>query len=107
MISKRLDSLFNPKAIAIVGASDRASSWSKEIYANLEKLNFRGDIFPINPRRATVWDQPAYPSLSETPVPVDLAIIAIPAEAAIDAVKACLSCFRNLMGHGLERNIFR
>jgi acyl-CoA synthetase (NDP forming) len=89
MISKRLDSLFNPKAIAIVGASDRASSWSKEIYANLKTLDFPGSIFPINPRRSTVWDQPAYPSLSETPVPAELAIIAIPAAAAIEAVKEC------------------
>ena len=89
MISKRLDSFFNPKAIAIVGASDRSSSWSKEIYSNLEALEFPGPIFPINPRRSTVWDQPAYPSLRETPVPAELAIIAIPAEAAIGAVKAC------------------
>ncbi len=89
MISKRLDSFFNPKTIAIVGASDRASSWSKEIYANLKALGFPGSIFPINPRRSMVWDQPAYPSLSETPVPAELAIIAIPAAAAIEAVKAC------------------
>ncbi len=89
MISKRLDSFFNPKSIAIVGASDRASSWSKEIYANLKALDFPGSIFPINPRRSTVWDQPAYPSLSETPEPAELAIIAIPAAAAIEAVKAC------------------
>jgi acyl-CoA synthetase (NDP forming) len=89
MISKRLDSFFNPKTIAIVGASDRASSWSKEIYANLKALGFPGSIFPINPRRSTVWDQPAYPSLSETPVPAELAIIAIPAAAAVEAVKAC------------------
>ncbi len=89
MISKRLDSFFNPKAIAIVGASDRGSSWLKEIYSNLKALDFPGPIFPINPRRSTVWDQPAYPNLRETPIPAELAIIAIPAEAAIEAVKAC------------------
>ncbi|MCH8890700.1 MAG: CoA-binding protein, partial [Myxococcales bacterium] len=89
MSRSKLDALLNPRSIAIVGASDRASSWSKEIYSNLEALEFPGSIFPINPRRSTVWDQPAYPSLSETPVPAELAIIAIPAEAAIEAVKAC------------------
>ena len=78
MISKRLDSLFNPKTIAIIGASDRASSWSKEIYVNLKALGFEGSIFPINPRHSTVWDQPAYASLSDTPAPAELAIIAIP-----------------------------
>ncbi len=89
MISKRLDSIFNPKTIAIVGASDRASSWTKEIYSNLKALDFPGAIFPINPRRTTVWDQTAYASLAETPEPAELAIIAIPAAAAIEAVKAC------------------
>jgi acyl-CoA synthetase (NDP forming) len=89
MISKRLDAFFNPKSIAIVGASDRASSWSKEIYDNLKALDFPGPIYPINPRRSTVWELPAYPSLSETPEPAELAIIAIPAAAAVEAVKAC------------------
>jgi len=89
MIHERLHCFFHPKTIAIVGASDRASSWSREIYSNLESLQFPGEIFPINPRRATVWGRTAYPSLSETPAAVELAIIAIPAEAAIDAVRAC------------------
>jgi len=89
MIDKRLDSLFQPKAIAIVGASDRASSWSKEIYSNLRALDFPGPIFPINPRRTKVWDQPAYPCLRETPTPAELAIIAIPAHAAVEAVRIC------------------
>ncbi|HEX9814507.1 MAG TPA: CoA-binding protein, partial [Myxococcota bacterium] len=89
MINERLDAFFSPKTIAIVGASDRASSWSKEIFSNLEALHFSGQIFPINPRCSKVWGQAAYPSLSETPVPADLAIIAIPAEAAIAAVEAC------------------
>ncbi|HXV37850.1 MAG TPA: acetate--CoA ligase family protein [Myxococcota bacterium] len=87
--AKRLDTLFDPKSIAIVGASDRASSWSREIYSNLRELGFPGAIFPINARRATVWGEPAYPSLRDTPQPVELAIIAIPAAAAVEAVRAC------------------
>ena len=52
MLNKRLDAFFNPNTIAIVGASDRASSWSKEIYANLRALDFPGPIYPINPKHS-------------------------------------------------------
>jgi acyl-CoA synthetase (NDP forming) len=85
----RLSALINPKTIAVVGASDRASSWTMEIFSNLQSFGFPGPIFPINPRRSTVWNQPAYASLKETPVAIDLAIIAIPAQAAIEEVAAC------------------
>ncbi len=89
MNTTQLDVLLNPRTIAIVGASDRASSWTLEIYNNLQSFGFRGEIFPVNPRRPSVWDRDAYKSLAEIRHEVDLAIIAIPASAAVDAVAAC------------------
>ncbi len=89
MSTAQLDALLNPRTIAIVGASDRASSWTLEIYNNLQSFGFRGEIFPVNPRRPSVWDRDAYKSLAEIRHQVDLAIIAIPASAAVDAVAAC------------------
>ncbi len=88
MSNNPLDTLFNPKAIAIVGASDRASSWTREIYSNLLSFGFPGQIFPINPGRSTVWEQRAYPSLGDAP-DIDLAVVAIPAPAAVEAVAEC------------------
>jgi acyl-CoA synthetase (NDP forming) len=85
----RLSALIDPRTIALVGASDRERSWTKQIHSNLQMFGFPGQIFPINPRRSTVWNQRAYPSLKETPVAIDLAIIAIPAQAAVEAVAAC------------------
>ncbi len=89
MNTTRLDALFNPRAVAIVGASERASSWTLEIYNNLESLGFRGEIFPVNPRRPCVWGRDAYEGLEQIRDQVDIAIIAIPATAAVDAVAAC------------------
>jgi acyl-CoA synthetase (NDP forming) len=87
--TNRLNTLINPRAIAIVGASDRPSSWTKVIYSNLKAFGYPGQIYPINPGRSTVWDQPAFPSLNDMSVDIDLAIIAIPAAAAVEAVEAC------------------
>jgi acyl-CoA synthetase (NDP forming) len=89
MIAERFSSLWNPKTIAIVGASDRANSWTQEIYSNLTGLEFRGRIVPVNPRRSTIWGLEAYASLKDIPFHVDLAIIAIPAAGAVEAVSAC------------------
>ena len=89
MNATRLDVLLNPRTIAIVGASDRPRSWTLEIYNNLRSFGFRGEIFPVNPRRPRVWERDAYKSLEEIPDEVDLAIIAIAASTAVDAVAAC------------------
>ncbi len=89
MYTEQLDVLLKPKTIAVVGASDKVSSWSREIYSNLEGFGYPGQIFPVNPRRATVWGREAFKSLKDVPGKVELAIIAIPAAAAVDAVSAC------------------
>ena len=89
MSRSKLDALLNPRTIAIVGASDRASSWTREIYSNLKDFGFPGKIYPVNPRRLTVWGQQAYKSLKDLPGETDLAVIAVPATASVDAISAC------------------
>jgi len=89
MNPERFSSLWNPSTIAIVGASDRSSSWTQEIYSNLTGLEFPGRIVPVNPRQSKIWGLDAYASLKDIPSPVDLAIIAIPAAGAVEAVSAC------------------
>lgn len=89
MSRSKLDALLNPRSIAIVGASDRASSWTREIHSNLKDFGFPGKIYPVNPRRLTVWGQKAYKSLKDLPGKTDLAVIAIPATVCVDAISAC------------------
>jgi acyl-CoA synthetase (NDP forming) len=87
--NQQLNALFNPKSIAVVGASDKLRSWSLEINSNLQEFEFPGQIFPVNKHRSKVWGVEAYKSLNDIPENVDLAIIAIPAAAVADALSAC------------------
>ncbi|MEN6516710.1 MAG: acetate--CoA ligase family protein [Methanospirillum sp.] len=70
--------LFLPRAIAVVGAS---ADPRKVGYAALRNLlSFKGALYPINPKRDEVLGRQAYPSLSAVPGPVEMAVIAVPAE---------------------------
>src|SRR5207253_10202488 len=81
-----LDALFDPSSIALVGASD-SSLIFRSIYRSLRAVGYPGQVFPVNPRRDTVFDLPCYPTVSAVPEPVGLAVIGIPA-AAVPAVLA-------------------
>src|SRR5262249_35916714 len=79
--------LFNPRNIAIVGASDRPGNWSLRVYGSLKRFEFPGAIYAVNPRNKTVWDgQTCYPSLSELPEPPDHVVVIVPGSAAVDAI---------------------
>ncbi len=77
----RLDALFAPRAIAVVGASDRDGSIGGRILRNLIDGGFRGAVYPVNRNRSFVHSVLAYPFLERCPDPVDLAILAVPAAA--------------------------
>jgi acetyltransferase len=78
--------LLEAKSIAIVGASERAN-WPAALRKNLEDFGFKGPVYPINPRRETVWDEKCYPDFSALPEPVDLALVVIPGEAVIEVLE--------------------
>src|SRR5262245_3175089 len=79
--------LFNPRNIAIVGASDRPGNWSLRVYGSLRKFAFPGAIYPVNPRNKTVWDgQTCYPSLSDLPEAPDHVVVIVPGAAAVEAI---------------------
>jgi acetyltransferase len=80
--------MFNPKTIALVGATDKAGSIGKSILANLLLAPDRR-VFPINPSRQTVLDVPAYAGISAVPEQVDLAIIATPSQTVPSLVEEC------------------
>lgn len=85
---KDLSCFFNPKTIAVIGASERNSSLGARILCNLRE-SYEGSVFPVNPFRQTVQGIPAYPSISKVPSKVDLAIIATPAHTVPPIVEEC------------------
>src|SRR5262245_42276609 len=79
--------LFNPRNIAIVGASDRPGNWSQRVYRSLRKFKFPGAIYPVNPRNKSVWDgQTCYASLRDLPEQPDHVVVIVPGAAAVEAI---------------------
>ncbi|MEM0979416.1 MAG: bifunctional acetate--CoA ligase family protein/GNAT family N-acetyltransferase [Cyanobacteria bacterium P01_H01_bin.58] len=85
-----LSAIFNPRAVAVVGATDRPGSVGRTLLWNLISNPFGGMVFPINPKRNSVLGIRAYPSLREMPEPVDLAIIATPAATVPGLIQDCV-----------------
>ena len=78
--------LLNPKAIAVIGASQQPGRGTS-VVANLRDAGFKGEIFAVNPRYTDVLGFRCYPSVSELPDTVDCIVIAIPARAACDVME--------------------
>lgn len=87
-----LDRVFNPRNVAVVGASERAGSVGRSVLENIRKGSFSGEVYPINPKRDQVLGLQAYASLSQAPCPVDLAVIIVPLRFAPAIVAECGRC---------------
>ena len=79
--TNHLKFLFEPKSIAVIGASRSPKKIGHLIFKNIIDNGFRGRVFPINPKAEKILNYPAYSSIVDIPQPVDLAIIVIPAPA--------------------------
>ena len=72
-----LDALFKPRSVAIVGASNNPLSIGHIVIQNLVDHNFRGAIFPINPKAGVIKSFKSYPSVLDVPDEIDLVNISI------------------------------
>ena len=84
-----LDALFNPRSIAIVGASEDPARIGGRTLRYLKWSGFSGEIWPVNPRRDTVQGIEAYPDVARVPGAIDVAIVAVPAAGILDTIEAC------------------
>lgn len=84
-----LDALFLPSSVAVIGAKDDKGSVASTILHNLKNGGFKGTIFPVNPKRSDVLGLKCYPSISDVPGPVDLAVIVTPAATVPAIVAEC------------------
>ena len=87
--SQTLDSLFKPKSIAVIGASNNPGKWGFLVLMNLRLGGFKGKIYPINPREEEILGFKVYPSIAETPGPVDLAIVILPPRKTPQVIRDC------------------
>ncbi len=84
-----LSAFFQPKAVAVIGASEEPGSVGRTILWNLVSNPFGGMVFPVNPKRASVLGIKAYPNIAAVPEQVDLAVIATPARTVPGVVAEC------------------
>src|ERR671911_3051024 len=87
---QQLDAIFRPETVAVIGASERLGSVGRTIMWNLVSSPFGGTVFPVNSRRPNVLGIKAYPSISEVPARVDLAVIVAPAPAVPGIIRECV-----------------
>lgn len=82
-------SLFTPRTIALIGASEDLKKASSRPQRFLKKQHFTGRVLPINPSRREVFGERAYASLQEAPGPIDHAFIMVPAAIVPMVVAEC------------------
>ena len=89
MTASSLDALFAPSSVAVIGASDDPARIGGRPLRYLQRGGFAGAVYPINPNRDSVQGIKAWPDVASIPFTVDLAIIALPADQAVQAIRAC------------------
>lgn len=85
--SARLNRLLAPRSIAIVGASSKAGSLGRRLLANLRRLDFGGDIFPVTSNNQWLDGVACYSTLEDLPRPVDVAVVCVRAEAVPEVLR--------------------
>jgi acyl-CoA synthetase (NDP forming)/GNAT superfamily N-acetyltransferase len=89
--ARSVHNLLHPASVAVIGASTDPSKVGHVVLMNLLAAGFTGTVYPVNATHRSVRGVRAYPSVTDIPDPVDLAVVAIPA-AGIDAVlDGCLA----------------
>jgi acetyltransferase len=86
---KKLDSIFRPKRIALLGVSNDPDSVGGITLRNLVGGGFQGVVYPINPKREAVLGIPCYPDIESLPKTPDLAVIMTAAKLVPDLIKQC------------------
>ncbi|HYU18258.1 MAG TPA: CoA-binding protein [Chloroflexota bacterium] len=82
-------SLFQPRGIALVGASSDPDHLASRPLKYLARTGFEGAIYPVNPRHERIGQLRCYPDLASVPEPVDLALVSVPASGVPEALQAC------------------
>ncbi|MBW4435663.1 MAG: GNAT family N-acetyltransferase [Pleurocapsa minor GSE-CHR-MK-17-07R] len=86
-----LDAIFAPRSVAVIGATERVGSVGRTILWNLISSPFGGTVYPVNPTRQSILGIRAYPSISDVPEPVDLAVIVTPAPSVPGVINDCIA----------------
>ncbi len=110
---KNLQSILSPRSVAVVGATNRPNSIGLAVFQNLLRGCYKGVLYPVNPSSRSVAGVRAYPSLSDIPDEVDMAVLIVPpqfiskiideaAEKGVMGLTVITAGFKEIGGKGLE-----
>ncbi len=86
-----LEKFFNPASVAVVGASENPVKIGYAIMKNLIDSGYTGKIYPVNKKPGSILGIRSYPSLSNAPLNVDVAVITVPAASVVGEVEECVT----------------
>ncbi len=96
-MSRELEPVFNPRSIAVIGASRREGSIGNQVLKNLIEGKFEGALYPINPGADEILGLKAYPTVMDIPGSVDAAVYCVPADKVLEVSRQCAK--KGVKGH--------
>ena len=90
-VTASLRPFFEPKSVAVIGASRRRGSIGGELFRNVLAADFVGAAYPVNRDGEPVGGVPAYKSIADVPEVVDLAVVCLPGPHVLEAADAALT----------------
>lgn len=87
-MTDRLERLFRPAQVAVVGATERSGSYGAQVLENLAAIGYPGQVWGVNPGRSEVMGHPCVPTVADLPVAADAVVVAIPAAGVPDVIEA-------------------
>jgi len=109
----KLDAIFAPESVAVIGASSTPGKVGHDIFANILKGGYKGTLYPVNPNARSILSVRCYKDVKSIPDPIDLAMVILPPKLALPAVDDCIETgvkgivivsagFKEVGGEGLE-----
>ncbi|WP_027363577.1 acetate--CoA ligase alpha subunit [Desulfotruncus alcoholivorax] len=84
-----LTGFFNPRSVAIAGASQKPGKIGNAILKNIINSGYKGAIYPVNPKAQEIEGLPCYPDIGAIQDPPELVVVAVPAAKTLDLAKTC------------------
>ena len=84
-----LDAIFNPRTVAVLGASSAMHRFGARRFRSLVEGGFPGAVYPIHPTSAEVQGRKAYPSLKDVPAPIDVAVVMLRSDLVHGVIEQC------------------
>ena len=111
-----MQNFFTPKSVAVIGASKNKKKIGHIIFKQII-TKYKGKVYPINPKEEKILNKKCYPSVLKVRAKIDLAVIAVPAKAALNVIESCgkkkirniilvTSGFKEIGNHDLEKQLY-